>query len=158
MNRFEIVSLTLQQQIDSLESMLQLLRQEEECLRRRDVTALAEVTAKKHALVEELQQLEQRCRHSMAATLPPGEPCQPDSWVAQCADTSLQRLWGDMKQQAELCQRQNRINGQLLEGSQRFARQMLELLLGGAEGAAPKLYNARGEQGAIQSANSYARV
>lgn len=141
-----------QQQLHSLleaestlgEQLLSLLQRETTVLEQRDTEALVALTEEKQQLLQVLEEkAAQRSRFLQADGL-----SQDKAGFEQLLErlgnppTSL-HLWEKLHGLLEQCQRQNQLNGRLLEAGRRHSQQALSLLLGGQDPNAG-LYDQKG--------------
>lgn len=123
----------LVREIDTSLRLLQDLREENEALSTRDAGRIEEVTGNKIRTLEALGQLDQeRDQLLEQAGFRDGEE-SPEDCFLRCdprQQTALLRNWRRLLELAETCQRQNAINGALIQSGLRHTRQALCLLQG----------------------------
>jgi flagella synthesis protein FlgN len=121
------------QDISACRNLLQLLEQERDALKARDLTALEDVIQNKSA---NLQHLEQSAK-------------QRSIWLAllRTCKPQVEQTWGELKDLLRECQEQNEINGKLLARNQQVFSRLLSIVRGQDDDSGP-LYTAKGGRGA----------
>lgn len=132
----------LQQELEVAAHLLEVLTTEHEVIASRDTDILQQVVAEKQDL---LARLETSHKQRLALLSAAGLDANPDGFdvlLERCAD--LQLRWNNLKENLSSCQRQNQLNGALLESSRRSTHRALSILLGG-QGDNSELYNQAGK-------------
>ncbi|GAB4290714.1 MAG: hypothetical protein Kow0096_04400 [Thiohalomonadaceae bacterium] len=138
----------LQAEQECAARLLIVLEMEHEAIARRDTDTLQQAVADKQKLLAQLEASHgRRLQLLQTAGLQAG-PEGFDTLLAECSGgqghAELASLWTRTKAALESCQRQNQINGAVLESSRRITLSALSILLGGqAEGS--ELYNQSGK-------------
>lgn len=136
----------LQQEQAVAAHLLEVLTAEHEAIASRDTDILQQAVAEKQDL---LARLETSHKQRLALLSAAGLDANPDGFDAlleRCAASGhdLQPRWNNLKESLSSCQRQNQLNGALLESSRRSTHRALSILLGG-QGDNSELYNQAGK-------------
>lgn len=128
--------------------LLTVLVTEHEAIARRDTDALQQAVADKQTLLAQLE-VSHGCRLQLLQTAGLQAGTEGfDTLLAGCSGgqghVELASLWTRTKTALESCQRQNQINGAVLESSRRATHRALSILLGG-QAEASELYNQLGK-------------
>lgn len=126
--------------------LLSVLETENEYVANRDNEGLERIVEEKRLLIDQLETCYRRntgilSNAGISADLPGlGEALQS----CKSADNTLVQTWESLKERLLACEKQNLVNGKLLESSRRVTQQALSILLGGA-GDAGELYTQSGK-------------
>lgn len=136
----------LRQELEAAVRLRVVLGTEHEAIARRDTDTLQQAVAEKQEL---LAHLERSHKQRLALLSASGMDADPDGFVtllARCADSGhdWSSRWDELKETLIACQRQNQVNGAVLENSRRATHQALSILLGG-QADSPELYNQAGK-------------
>lgn len=130
---------------DGLERLGSLLDAEHAALAARDTAALEQLTAGKLALLEELEQLGKARQELLTQAGLSADRVGFETLLERFPGTvghDLATRWHAVQEQLRRCQEQNRINGMVLDASQRATQQALAILLGQTRDA--DTYDAQG--------------
>lgn len=120
----------LRREADCAAALLKLLQREREALKGRDADEIGRIAAEKEVLVRELDghgaRQEQLFR--LAGIDPEREDLQEA--IAVTGSDALSRAWQEVLNRLEECRHQNQINGAIVDMSQRFTQQVLDLIRG----------------------------
>lgn len=137
----------LQQDISACRNLLQLLEQEREALKTRDLENLEDIIQNKSA---NLLHLEQSARQRSAWVAQQQKPTEKAEaiWLGLIRSTQpdAQREWEEFRILLRQCQEENEVNGKLLARNQQVFSRLLALVRGKDE--SDPLYNAKGGRGA----------
>ncbi len=142
----ELIGRLLREELESSARLLAVLKTEHEAIAQRDTDTLQQVVADKQQLLEQLDGCHgRRVQLMQDAGLASGRESF-ENILSQCADagSDLASGWSEVKDMLLACQRQNQINGTVLESSRRTTHQALGILLGG-QGDDTELYNQAGK-------------
>jgi flagella synthesis protein FlgN len=114
---------------DELRTFNVLLEQEQESLLNTDVAVLTSLAEKKTKSSDHIQALARERRTSMPDSL------TTEKWLQSNSPEGL-ALWHDIRQLAEQAQRQNHLNGELIQLKMRYNQQALVALVGATQHAA----------------------
>lgn len=126
--------------------LLSVLEAENEYVANRDSEGLERIVEEKRLLIDELEACYRRNSgilghagmsadlHGIGEAL---QQCQP-------AGKTLEQAWESLKEKVFACEKQNLVNGKLLESSRRVTQQALSILLGGT-GDGGELYTQSGK-------------
>ena len=133
----------LTEETEAANQLLSVLLEEREALTRRDLEEIREIAERKQSLIETLEELSARQNSFLKeGGIDPGNT----ALEASLRDMGLQAVadqWNTLRIVLKDCQKENQINGGIIEISRRFAQQVLDTLRGvTAEG---RLYGPSGE-------------
>ena len=108
---------------DKMQQLLHVLKNETSILEKNNIEELESITLKKIALTEQIEKGEQqRVQFLSAKSLKPNEPAQ---WLN---NNKLISLWANIKKLSEEAQKQNQINGLVINGNRRRVQTQIEIL------------------------------
>lgn len=138
--------LLLQHEQEGAIRLLDVLKAEHEAIARRDTDALQELVAGKQALLEQLEFSHGKRLQLIREVGLEADQDGLDALLVQCAGAGhdLQSRWTALKAVLSSCQRQNQVNGVVLENSRRTTHRALTILLGG-QADNNELYNQAGK-------------
>ncbi len=123
--------------------LLDALRKEETTIAARDPDALSAVVAEKDGLLAQMESSHKRRTELMQQAGASTDAAAFSALVASCGDGVIEQLWSKLRESLQACQRQNNINGRVLESSRRNVQRALAILLGGQPDGT-ELYNQHG--------------
>lgn len=127
----------LNKEREALRAFVALLEREQEALLGTDTEALLPLAEQKTQASDTIHALARERRESLPDSL------STEKWLQANAPTSL-ALWHEVRQLAEQAQRQNRLNGELIQLKMRYNQQALVALVGATQHAAG-IYGADGQ-------------
>jgi len=136
--------------------LLDALREEHQALVRRDMTALDHAVNKKSQQVAELEILGRDRDAALKAAGHAAGREGIESWLSRQPSGAARKLWQELQNLLLRCQRQNLINGGIVETSRRFTQRALSLLQG--QSAEPALYGPSGASGPATHPSLYTRI
>jgi len=108
---------------DKMKQLLDVLKLETHVLEKNNIEELESITQEKIQLTEQIEKSEQRRIAFIAEkALDPNEPQQ---WIK---GEKLSTLWQKIKITSEQCQKQNMINGLIINGSRRRVQAQMNIL------------------------------
>ena len=108
---------------DKMQQLLQVLKNETAILEKNNIKELESITQKKITLSEQIEQNEQQRVHFLSIrSLNPNEPKQ---WLQ---GNKLKSIWSKIKDLSEQAQKQNQINGLVINGNRRSVQTKIEIL------------------------------
>ncbi len=122
---------------DAMRTFVALLEQEQKALIGTDTDALLTLAEQKTKESDKIQALARSRRESLPDSL------TTEKWLQANSPTGL-ALWHEIRQLAEQAQRQNHINGELIQLKMRYNQQALVALVGATQHAAG-IYGADGQ-------------
>ncbi len=122
---------------DALRTFVVLLEQEQESLLSTDTDALLALAEQKTKQSDKIQALARERRESLPDSL------STEKWLQANSPEGL-ALWHAIRQLAEQAQRQNHLNGELIQLKMRYNQQALVALVGATQHAAG-IYGADGQ-------------
>jgi flagellar biosynthesis/type III secretory pathway chaperone len=132
----------LQRELSQLAQLEAVLRLENEALKQRDTDAIEKNSSEKQSLIASIETLgKQRLALLQAA----GKGTDKDSVLAFVnTEPKLQERWDELEAILQRCQKQNQVNGMVLETSRQQTQQILGILLGQESRKDTQLYDAKG--------------
>lgn len=142
MGSVEQIHATIEKQLEVASLLLSTMRAEHDFLSKHDTEALLGAVEQKQGLLAELER-----SSSTLLDLLREAGCSLDkdgiaSLMAEQPDES-HRIWEEFQQTLAECQKQNMVNGQIMEVNRHSTEQALSILLGYGQ-AEPSLYDDRG--------------
>lgn len=129
--------LTLTQ--DKMLHLLELLKSETLILEKNNIEELEKITLEKITITESIEKNEQQRVHFLnTRALNPNEPA---TWLS---NNKLISTWSNIKKLSEQAQKQNQINGIVINGNRRRVQTKIEILSTSAP-ASELVYSASGE-------------
>ena len=129
--------LTLTQ--DKMHHLLELLKSETLILEKNNLDELEKITLEKISITEEIEKNEaQRVNFLTEKALDPNEPA---TWLS---NNKLISTWSNIKNLSEQAQKQNQINGIVINGNRRRVQTKIEILSSSSP-TSELLYSASGE-------------
>ena len=123
---------------DTMQKLLDTLMLETEVLEKNDIEELERVTLEKLALTDAVETNEkQRASFLLEHSL---NPLEPEQWINTGV---LKTLWQEIKEISSKCQRQNQVNGLVINSNRRRVKAQLEIL--NASPSLELIYSASGE-------------
>lgn len=131
----------------SMQQLLMLLQDETAVLKTNDISRLEEITSNKIAITEQVEKNEQlRIQLLSQYSL---DPDQPSQWIT---NARLKSVWNELKGIASQCQKQNQINGLVINGYRNQVKTQIEILSTSSLPEADLVYSSAGES--VQQRNS----
>ncbi|MDH5369819.1 MAG: flagellar protein FlgN [Gammaproteobacteria bacterium] len=154
--QYSTPSLTLEEILtliqEKMQQLLHTLKKETSILENNDIEELKSITLEKIALTEQIEKGEQqRVQFLSAKSLKPNEPAQ---WLN---NNKLISLWGNIKILSEEAQKQNQINGLVINGNRRRVQTQIEILSTSSP-AVELTYSSSGENINQHSSNTLAHA
>lgn len=137
---------------DKMQNLLHVLEEETSTLKKNDIEELEKITLEKTVLTEQIEKNEQqRVKLLVLHSLDPNEPSQ---WLL---NNKLTSLWLNIKTLSEKAQKQNQINGLVINGNRRRIQAQLDILSSSAP-AEELTYTASGKNIRQRNYNTLAHV
>lgn len=137
---------------DKMLQLLEVLKKETLILEENNINELENITQKKITLTEQIEKNEQQRIHFLSThSLNPDEPKQ---WLQ---GNKLISIWTKIKELSEQAQKQNQINGLVINGSRRRVQTKIEILTTSAP-AVELTYSASGENINLRNSNTLAHA
>jgi flagellar biosynthesis/type III secretory pathway chaperone len=128
------------------------LEDEAAALTANDVGNLESAVAAKNASVHELEQREQQRQRLLETAGFSGNRYGTNACIEWCdEDDNVARLWQQLLDDVQTCQRQNRVNGTLVQFSRRHVQQLLDILRGQLQSG--RLYDPSGDTSSCAETN-----
>ena len=123
---------------DKMQQLLKVLKNETSILEKNNIEEFEGITQEKISLTEQIEKNEQLRIHFLTSkSLNPNEPSQ---WLQ---NNKLNSLWAKIKKLSEQAQKQNQINGLVINGNRRRVQTQIEIL-SASPPAAELIYSASG--------------
>ena len=135
-----------------MQQLLQLLKSETELLKSNDIEALEKITSEKTKLAEKIERLEHQ--RIVVVKQQNADPAEPRQWLVT---TTLQKQWKKLRNISEQAQRQNQINGLVINGRRNSIQTQIEILCN-ARPATDLVYSANGKNIKQDNSSTLARV
>lgn len=137
----------IRQDLSACRNLLQLLEQEREALKNRDVDKLEDIIQNKSANLIHLEQSAKLRSAWVAKQQKPSEKADV-VWqtLVRATKPDMLREWEEFRTLLRECQEQNEINGKLLARNQQVFARLLAIVRG--KDSTDPLYNAKGGRGA----------
>jgi len=154
--QYSTQSLTLEEILtliqEKMQQLLHTLKKETSILENNNIEELKSITLEKIALTEQIEKGEQqRVQFLSAKSLKPNEPAQ---WLN---NNKLISLWENIKIISEEAQKQNQINGLVINGNRRRVQTQIEILSTSSP-AVELTYSSSGENINQHSSNTLAHA
>jgi len=108
---------------DKMYRLLQALNNETQVLKKNNISDLEKITEEKIKLTREIEKNEQQRIHFLSSkALNPNEPAQ---WLFS---NNLKSIWKEITLLSEKAQKQNQINGQVINANRRRVKTQIEIL------------------------------
>lgn len=125
---------------DSMQQLLVLLQEETAVLKDNDIPRLEDITLNKIAATEQVEKNELlRVQFLNQQSL---DPNQPGQWIK---NAKLKSIWNELKDFASQCQKQNQINGLVINGYRNQVKTQIEILSTSSLPEADLVYSSSGE-------------
>lgn len=137
---------------NKMQLLLQVLKKESTLLEKNNIEELESITLEKITLTEQIEKNEQQRINFLAAkSLDANEPSQ---WLQ---NNKLISIWAEIRKSSEQAQKQNQINGLVINGNRRRIQSQIEILSTSAP-AVELTYSASGENVNQRDSNTLAHV
>lgn len=124
---------------EKMQQLLKVLKNETSVLEKNNIEEFEGITQEKITLTEQIEKNEQlRIQFLTTKSLNPNEPTQ---WLK---NNKLNSLWSKIKELSEQAQKQNQINGLVINGNRHRVQTQIEIL-SASPPAAELVYSASGE-------------
>jgi flagellar biosynthesis/type III secretory pathway chaperone len=140
----EQIQLKMQSYLEQLNLLLNHLNEEYEALKSRDITALDECLKLKEKTITDLESFENENKSCLKQANKEG------------ASDELSFFRKKIKNVIDKCNKQNQVNGALIDISNQFNQRMIDIMLGKEKEA--DIYDTQGKGEAAYSSNSVVRV
>ena len=141
--RQQLITL-LNETLTHTQGLKRQLEAEATALAANDLANLESAVAAKNASVQELELLELQRQRLLETAGFSGNRYGTEACIEWCDENhDVARLWQKLLEEARTCQRQNRVNGMLVQFSRRNVQQLLDILRGQPQ--AGRLYDPSGD-------------
>lgn len=136
---------TLRDELSLVQTLLELMKQEQRLLVEADTDGLTAITPQKNQLVGQLAALsQQRHQHLSTAGFAP-EDASMQAWLEQQADNEAAALWQDLLAATREAKELNRVNGMLITKHLNNTQQLINAMRTPAGGADATVYGPSGQ-------------
>lgn len=142
----------LETSLDKMQQLLKTLTDETSALQNNDIEEFEAITVEKIALTEQVEDNEKMRVHFL--TNKGVNPAIPSEWLH---NNKLNTLWAKIRDTSKQAQKQNQINGLVINGNRRRVQTQIEIL-SSSPPAAELVYSATGENIKQRSSNTIAHV
>ena len=137
---------------EKMHKLLQLLNDETTVLKNNNIEELESITQKKITLTKQIEENEQQRIHFLnEKSLNPNEPAQ---WLQ---NNKLISIWEKIKTLSEQAQKQNQVNGLVINGNRNRVQTQIEIFTTSSP-AAELVYSATGQNIKQRNSNTLAHV
>ena len=137
---------------DKMQQLLKVLKNETSVLEKNNIEEFEGINKEKITLTEQIEKNEQlRIQFLTTKSLNPNEPTQ---WLK---NNKLNSLWSKIKELSEQAQKQNQINGLVINGNRNRVQTKIEIL-SASPPAAELVYSASGENIKQRNSNTLAHA
>lgn len=137
---------------EKMQQLLQTLKNETSILEKRNIEELESITTEKISLTEQIEKGEQQ--RIQFLTEQSHNPNEPAKWLT---NNKLISLWTSIRKLSEDAQKQNQINGLVINGNRNRVQTQIEILSTSSP-ASELTYSASGENIKQRNSNSLARA
>jgi len=151
----EYIASYLEKGAEQARQLMALLQEERNILSSNDGAKLEKITHSKEQLAETIQTSTRQCSQQLHQAGFGNDNLSLSKYIETCAEpvaTQLKTTWNNLQSMLKQCQDENRINGKLLNSSQRRIKQALSILQG--QPVEEDLYGSSGESVNHSSGNS----
>lgn len=135
---------TLSKEIETLQRLLQLLKQEETCLVNADVDGVSKLTEEKADLAAQMSELAKRRHHELKAAGFEATEAGMNTWLAGSTANEVDRNgWNALLSLAQAGKELNRVNGLLIAQHLACNQSALSILKGNSPGG--EVYGPNGQ-------------
>lgn len=139
------LSQLLQEGVDASNEMVGLLKSEQTALTERAADEIPDIANKKLALLEILNQFEQkRAQLFNQAGIPDPEQTDPQEWFESQGWQQAAELWSQLKEQLRSCRELNQANGSVINKQQKAIANLLSVVRPSSS-EAPSTYSSEGK-------------
>lgn len=138
--------------LDSMQRLLKVLLAETAALKKNKIEEFTTIAQEKTILTEQIEEGERmRIQYLTKKSLNPNEPSQ---WIQS---DKLEALWSKIKETSTQAQKQNQINGLVINGSRRQTQTKIDIL-SASPPSSELIYSASGENIKQHNSNTIARA
>ncbi|MGV7209025.1 flagella synthesis protein FlgN [Oxalobacteraceae bacterium A2-2] len=119
---------SLREETKVMAALLDVLRQEQQCLIAADIDTLATLTAGKSALVGQMSQLSQLRHQALEQAGHFNQDAGMDAWIAASGETEALPMWQSLLEQTRAAKELNRVNGMLINKQMSYTQGALDAL------------------------------
>lgn len=138
--------------LEKMQQLYEVLLKETSALQENNIEKLENITQEKITLTEQVEKNEKQRIHFLTSRAL--NPATPSEWLS---NNKLNSLWSKIKKTSEQAQKQNQINGTVINGNRRRVQTQIEIL-SASPPAAELVYSASGKNIKQHNSNTIARA
>ena len=138
-------STTLRDEYDSMTSLLDLLKQEQQCLVSADTDGLTAITPRKSELITRMAALASQRHQSLALSGHLANDGGMDAWLPAGGDAAASSLWQELLAHTRSAKELNRVNGMLIAKHMAHNQTVLNAMRTPSGGATAGFYGPNGQ-------------
>ncbi|MES2128428.1 MAG: flagellar protein FlgN [Pseudomonadota bacterium] len=138
-------STTLRDENESMTTLLDLLKQEQQCLVSADTDGLTALTPRKAELITRMATLAAERHQSLAQSGHPDNDGGMASWLPANGDAAAAALWQDLLEHTRAAKEVNRVNGMLISKQLAHNQNVLNAMRTPAGNSAAGTYGPNGQ-------------
>ncbi|QYF92006.1 flagellar protein FlgN [Massilia sp. PAMC28688] len=142
---------TLHDELALIDALIDLMKQEQQCLVAADTDTLASLTPVKTAHISQLALLAGQRHAALAGAGLPGSEAGMDSWLAAKNEPAMQAVWQEALARMREAKELNRVNGMLINKQMTHNQNLITAMRTPADAADMGVY---GPKGQTSSANN----
>lgn len=139
--------------IATSETLLEVLKHEQEALKKRDLDSVSDIIDKKVPMLERLEASAQLRQAWAQASNKPNDEAGWAELIVELGATEIKQDWAKLKTLYSDVRTQNEINGKLLSRHQATVSRLLDVMRG--KTASPNLYTASGYSSSQAQSNKF---
>ncbi|MDB5906604.1 MAG: flagellar protein FlgN [Massilia sp.] len=136
---------TLRNELELLNSLLELMKQERQCLISADSDGLAAITPRKSTLVQQMSVLAGQRHRALGAAGCAARDAGMEDWLAGAADEAARAVWRELLERTREGKELNRVNGMLINKQMMNTQVLLNAMRTPAGGADSGVYGPGGQ-------------
>lgn len=133
---------TLQNELAHMSRLEAVLKVEKTALEQRNVDLLKKNTQEKQSLISSIESLSQERSNLLQAAGVAPDKASVLAFIQ--AQPALKAKWDELEAVLERCQKQNQVNGMILEKGKQQTQELLNILLGEGQRKGAEVYDAKG--------------
>ena len=136
---------TLQDELTLIDSLIDLMKQEQQCLVAADTDTLATLTPVKTQHITQLAALAGQRHGALAGAGFPGSEAGMEAWLAARKDATVQSVWQRALERMREAKELNRVNGMLINKQMTHNQNLIQAMRTPADSADMGVYGPKGQ-------------
>lgn len=136
---------TLQEELSLISSLIDLMKQEQQCLVAADTDTLSSLTPVKTQHITQLATLAGQRHASLVGAGFPGSEAGMEAWLARAGDASLTAAWQGALDKMREAKEINRVNGMLINKQMTHNQHLIQAMRTPADAADMGVYGPKGQ-------------